>query len=565
MPHAVARAAAEVATAAPARIDIGDGFGWRRLTAGRTVLWLTGHLRVTSEAKLASAFDQAAGSEAAVLELLGDLHGHFALAAAAPDWAVAAVDRVRSTPLFLATPDDQRPVIAARAGDVAAELGLTEINSDGALALATAGYTIGADTLYAGLAQLLPGEMVLIAADGSITRRRYHRYQPWRIAADDEDTLRRRLGDMTLTIIERLAREAGGRTIAVPLSAGRDSRLIASALAHIGYRPVVCFAYGLKGNYEAVASERIADRLGFPWRFCPFSHRSQRALFASDLHRSYLDFADTCAAVPFVQDLPAVRGLAEAGFLPENAIIVNGATGDFISGHHIPDALTQPRTDLDAAGRRALILDSAINKHFRLWQSLATPDNDARIRARLDAEIAPMADALDDAEAAHGVYEALEFENRQCKYVINGQRIYEFLGFDWRLPLWDDDYLEFWQGVPLAAKAHQRLYREMLEERNWGGVWRGPSWRFPQTASPGWMRRVVRPLCKALHAPLGRDRWHDFERQYLQYWMEITCASAVVPYRRAATDRRGARHSVAWFTEAYLASKGLGYDGRPLG
>ncbi|MBK8906484.1 MAG: hypothetical protein IPM60_00830 [Rhodospirillales bacterium] len=564
MPHLAADTGADAA-ALPARMNIGDGFRWHRLTSGRTTLWLTGHIRGASEAKLAAALDAAGGTEAAVLELLGNLRGHFALAAAAPEWAVAAVDRVRSTPLFLATPQHQRPVIAAHAADLAAGLGLTEINEGAALAFAMSGYTIGADTLYSGVTQLLPGEMVVVAGDGSVTRRRYHRYQPWRIVADDEDRLRRRLGDVTLDMIGRLAREAGGRAIAVPLSAGRDSRLIASALAHIGYRSVVCFAYGVKGNYEAKASERIAERLGFPWRFCPFSHRSQRALFTSDLHRAYLRFADTCAAVPFVQDLPAVRDSAEAGFLPENAIIVNGATGDFISGHHIPEPLARPRTDLDAQGRRALILDAAINKHFRLWQSLATPENDRRIRARLDAEIAPMADALDDPEAAHGIYEALEFENRQCKYVINGQRIYEFLGFEWRLPLWDDEYLDFWQGVPLAAKAHQRLYREMLEERNWGGVWRGPSWRFPQTVSPGWMRRFVRPICKAAHAPVGRDRWRDFERRYLQYWMEITCASAAVPYRRAIRDGRGARHSVAWLTEAYLAGKGLAYDGTPRG
>ena len=48
--------------------------------------------------------------------------------------------------------------------------------------------------------------------------------------------------------------------------------------------------------------------------------------------------------------------------------------------------------------------------------------------------------------------------------MITGQRIYECLGHDWRLPLWDNDYLDFWETVPLRFKAGQRLYNEMLHE-----------------------------------------------------------------------------------------------------
>ena len=39
-----------------------------------------------------------------------------------------------------------------------------------------------------------------------------------------------------------------------------------------------------------------------------------------------------------------------------------------------------------------------------------------------------------DLEGAH-VYSG--FIDRQSKYVINGQRIYEYYGYEWRLPLWD--------------------------------------------------------------------------------------------------------------------------------
>jgi asparagine synthase (glutamine-hydrolysing) len=508
---------------------------------------------------VAAALAATSGDEARVSALLTDLHGHFAVVASAPGWAVAAVDRIRSTPLFLAE-TAAGPLLGARAPRLVAAARLARIDPAAALSFAMAGYTIGTDTLYAGLSQLAPGEAVLFRGEGAPLRRRYHRYAPWQVVPADRTRLRRQLAEATLAIIERLAAEAAGRTIAVPLSAGRDSRLIASALAHVGCRNVVCFAYGLAGNHEAVASERIAEKLGFPWRFFPYTHASQRALFASSLHRDFLAYADSCSAAPYIQDLAAIAGLRDAGFLPADALIVNGNTGDYLSGNHIAPALAEPRSDLDGVGRRRLIVASTLGKHFRLWDFLATAANDARIARRLEHEIEPIAAAIDDPETAHGVYEALEFENRQCKFVINGQRSYEFFGLDWRLPLWDDEYLAFWQAVPLERKANQALYRDMLVEANWGGVWQGDPWQFPQTVRPAWMGQWVRPLLRALHAPLGRRRWRRFERRYLQYWMETTAGSAVVPYWRVFTDRRGARNSVAWWTEAYLAGKGVAID-----
>ncbi|MCH7540910.1 MAG: asparagine synthase, partial [Proteobacteria bacterium] len=356
---------------------------------------------------------------------------------------------------------------------------------------------------------------------------------------------------------------AAGRTILVPLSAGLDSRLVVSGLAHLGHRNVKCFAYGLPGNYEAEASRRIAAHLGFDWRFVRFTLKQQRAYFASRLHRDYVSFADSCCSTPVWHDLPAVYSLCEQGYIPDDAIVVNGNSGDYISGLHIVPPLRRPRRDLDAEERQAVILNAVIEKHFRLWESLGTPENDGVIRALLAREMALNGLHTDDPDSAHGVYEFLEFQDRQSKYVIARQRVYEFLGLEWRLPLWDNDYLDFWQAVPLSAKAEQRLYRDILVDRNWGGIWDGPAWTFPRRVSPGWIR-LPRHLLKAVHAPFGQKRWHRFDRRYLSYWMDLMAGQALVPYSTVAADRRGARHFVSWHTEAYLRDKGLRFDGLPL-
>ena len=75
----------------------------------------------------------------------------------------------------------------------------------------------------------------------------------------------------------------------------------------------------------------------------------------------------------------------------------------------------------------------------------------------------------------------------------------------------------------------------------------------------------MRLLLKAAHAPLGPARWHAFERRFLAWPMDLACNYAVAPYANVARDRRGHRNAISWHVESYLAAKGLGLDGAPLG
>jgi asparagine synthase (glutamine-hydrolysing) len=145
--------------------------------------------------------------------------------------------------------------------------------------------------------------------------------------------------------------------------------------------------------------------------------------------------------------------------------------------------------------------------------------------------------------------------------VINGQRTYEYFGLEWRLPLWDRAYLDFWAKAPLAAKKRESLYRDVLVRDNWGGVWRELPVN-PQRVRPQWIR-PLRAAAKLAFLPLGRARWHRFERRAFQYWMSTTCAYAAWPWRRVAFDRRGHVGASSWHAAVYLAGKGVALDALP--
>ena len=540
-------------------IDIRAEYGWRKSEHGPVTVWFKGWLQGFDADALASRVAGETPSKEDVAALLAQAMGHFAIAASGPEWCFAAVDWVRSIPLAVAqiagrwTIDDQPERLRRKAG-----LGASDIDPDAALALGMAGYTVDTAALYRGIELPTPGEMIWIA-DGKAARHRYYTWRPWRVQEAPSAVLESELKDLTLHLIERLLQQLGGRTLLVPLSAGRDSRLIVSAAKHLGYKNVRCFTYGRAGNFEAKTSKAIAERLGYQWTFVPATIGKHRKFFASEDYARYLDFADSGCSLPFVQDMAPLLELKRSGFVPDDAVIVNGNSGDFISGNHVPESMLRPAADLSDDARWQRILDALLKKHFSLWQSLATPVNRARITDLLRASIARAGGALGAPETDHGLYEYAEFQDRQCRYVVTGQRIYEFLGHEWRLPLWDNDYLRFWERVPLREKAGQSLYARMLEKTNWGGVWQN----LPVN------RKTIRPLAliplrlaaKVAHAPLGAERWHRFERRYFQYWMDATCNAACVPYGQVMRDTRGARHHIAWLAELYLARHGVELDG----
>jgi asparagine synthase (glutamine-hydrolysing) len=543
-------------------IALTEEYAWCRYVDLTVTLWLKGWIHGTKGDDLLQWFVK--NNEILSAEKLGDYlsgkDGHFAIVASGNNWSVAAVDWVRSIPIAAAQVDHHW-VIDGQPNRLRqrAKFGTNEVNIDAAREIAMAGYTIDHKSLYRGLWVLAPGELFYFSDAVAPLRHKYHSYQPWRAEQSAKRVTEKELENCTLEIMDRTVASLDGRPLIIPLSAGNDSRLIASAAKHLGVKNVRCFAYGRAGNHEVKTSKAIAERLGYDWRFVPSTITKARQFFSSDAYTRYLDFADSCTSVPFVQDMMALQELKVAGFIPADAIIANGNSGDYISGAHISAELCHPRPDLSAAERKIRILNALYDKHFALWKCLRTEPNKQRILSELELSLNRGGAILGDADYDHGIYEYAEFQDRQCKYVVTGQRIYEFLGHEWRLPLWDNAYLRFWETVPLSDKNKQSLYLRMLKQANWGNVWQDipvnelnvrPLWVIP-----------LRWIAKAAHASLDRTKWHRFERQYFQYWMDVTCNSACVPYWRVAKDQRGSRQFVSWLTEQYLHQHGIALNG----
>ena len=541
----------------PTAIAVGGSLWSHRVQDGVSV-WASGEARHAIVPSLADGPDEDA-RHARIAGFLQQFNGVFSIVAAEGDWIFAAADTVRSTPVaWTSTPD------GPRFDHVAARL-LPLLDSAKAIpcpaaatAIAMSGYTIGPSALFPAIRQVPPGGYILFQRGALVAERAYHTFAPWRAGGVtyNAPSARKALAELILAIVDEMMAGIDDRMLLVPLSAGNDSRLIVSAARHLGYRNIRTFAYGRTGNFEAQTSSLIAERLGYEWAFVPTDTAFMRRHFNSSEFHAYLSYADTLHNLPFIQDMPQIAALKAQGYVPDDGVFANGNSGDFISGGHISARVTPTALEAaDDAARFEEVIDALVEKHFFLWRSLRTPSNLVRIKGQIRAFLAPLRDRSKGFETDYALYETSEFFDRQTKYVIAGQRIYEFLGHDWRLPLWDKRLLEFFDVIPFEGKQNQTLYASMLVEQNWGGVWADiPVNR--KTIKPNWLR-PIRTAAKLAHGFAGKAAWRDFERQYFQYWMENGGHSAIMPYRRAAMDRRGARNSIAWFAEFYLARHGL--------
>jgi len=549
-------AAKEASVRAKIKPLVSAQFGWRRLPAGSGTMWFRGYVHGRSPEVLAAGVANLTETTAAAW--LDGLDGHFSLIVVQPEWALAASDPVRSYPLIWAR-DGGAVVVTHDGPALEARLGLGPADVDPVMArvVALSGFTIGDATLYPAARQIGPGEYLWVGADGA-RQGRYHRWDPWLPEEATPEDLFEPLSALNRKLIEDLVAGAGGRPILLPLSAGLDSRFVAAGLMEAGYANVRCVAYGLAGNREAVTSRDVARRLGYDWTFVPHTQGTMRRIFRDPDYARYKAYSDSLTGMHFPQEYRMVTAMLADHGLDRDAIVVNGQAGDFIAGNHVPEALFEPGGDADE--RLDRIVGALLAKHYKHWASLQTRDRLAEADGLIRAEIKKLGGLPDDPAGDHGIYEYCEFQDRQSKYVLNGQRIYEYLGLDWRLPLWDRAYMDFWARAPLAAKKREALYRDVLCRDNWGGVWHGIPVN-PVRIRPGWMR-PVRLAAKALHAPFGRAKWRRFERRYLEYWMAATCSYAAWPYSQVVRDRRGHYSAFIWHAANYLEGKGLQWDGR---
>jgi len=464
------------------------------------------HGRLLRARDIAQRLDVIADPVAWVAEV-ATLNGSFAVVGLHGAEVRAAVDRLRSFPLFYAGAGGAIRIADRAKGLIASERPALDVQCR--LEFQFVGYVTGEATLVPELRQIRAGHALLHAAgQGEPRQVRYYAFRHRDFLEEGDDDLTSRLLGVHERVFRRLLDDVGERQIVIPLSGGYDSRLVGHSLRELGARNVLCYTYGLPGNWESEISRELARHLGFEWVMVPYSTELWRAVAASPAFERYFLEAGNFASLAHIQDWPAVQALLTQKKIAQDAVFVPGHSGDFLAGSHVPRHFAnRPRVS------REELLQAMFDVHYSLWDWPRDSAADMRraFAERIERVVGTIADGT--AEQAADTFECWDCEERQAKFIVNSVRTYESFGFEWRLPLFDAELMDFWSHIALDGRLRRRLYFEFVRRHQRLPVIEPNTDRGPLLATAVRMLDAggLRPFATRTRRRLKKSAWR---RQY---------------------------------------------------
>lgn len=388
------------------------------------------------------------------------INGCFAIVIQRNKTLIIYVDRLRSIPLFYCL---QNGIfyLSDNAYWIKDKANLKKPNNILKNEFLLTGYVTGRDTLFSEIKQVRSGEYIIIKEkDGKIdiNTKKYFYFLHKDFFNERKEELFNKLDNLSEKIITRLIKSVNGNTIVIPLSGGYDSRYIASMLKKLHYEKVICFSYGKKNNFEASVSKKVADKLGYRWYFVEYNTKKWLQCLNSKEIKKYWKYGGNLCSLAHYQDWPAVGELIKEKLIPKNSVFVPGHSGDMLGGSHIPDSLDFSKLNYKFED----IAKYLFHKHY-LLSKLPKDVKMNTFLGRIKEELKEF--DISDVESYINLSDYWNFQNRQSKYIVNSVLVYEFYGYEWRIPLWDYEFMDFWLRVPLDYRINKVLYDEYLFKR----------------------------------------------------------------------------------------------------
>jgi hypothetical protein len=381
------------------------------------------------------------------LEAAADsLNGCFAAAIFSSDGAVFITDRDGSIPLYSARRGPEL-VISNDPWRVVDELDTTpELDEIAVIDMIRLGYVAGQRTLARG---------VTIMPPATVWRVRRHQISPsrfWRLrvvpqnAPSDEsrNELARALRGGAVSMAQYI--RDTGRTAAMALSGGLDTRLLTALLVRERTPNLRAYSYGARGDEELETGKRIAEILGVP-------HDSIE-LEPDYLTDSFIE--ESVRRVGFTTRFTCGVGVRHYERTDVDLFLTGhgGCFSDFSYG-----VLTAPVHTRGQARNYLYWRHYQVDARDEVPRRIFDLDYDAAKFESIDESL----ERFDPSADAIGELYRWGLENRQRKLILMEHRLFETRG-RWLLPIHDHRVTAYFMSAPRNMLLGQRAYKEVAHE-----------------------------------------------------------------------------------------------------
>ncbi len=421
------------------------GFKWKN----RDGIWFKGYIFDENQIKSEDTIFSELGKIQTKEDLkiwLADANGCFSLVISKENVTYFAVDHIRTFPIFytidngnLVVTDD--PVMVFKS--------TKKINALAALELEATAYVTGNRTLFDGVYQVQAGELIEYR-DNKKDCSFYSDFIVETINNSKFDILQQSLEIELNETFERLVNSLNGRQAVVPLSGGYDSRLIVTMLKKFEYNNVITFTYGRKGNFELANSRKSAEKLGYPWIFIEYDEDIIDGFIDEQIFKEYVHFAGKGSSMFFMQDYFAVKYLHENKLIEKDSVFIPGHSGDLLAGSHLR------KTMKEGIGNK--------NLGKQIYQKTYFQNNHKNNKKQFLNLINNFIEKVPENTFVYNVFENWAYKERQAKFIVNSANVFDYFGYEYRLPFWDIKLIEFFKSVPFKYKINKILYDKTVIE-----------------------------------------------------------------------------------------------------
>jgi asparagine synthase (glutamine-hydrolysing) len=358
----------------------------------------------------------------------------------------AATDRSRNWPLFY-TKHEGEFILSDDCNQLAEIRKENQFDPVSYNCFLASGYTINDRTLIKDIFQVEAGSIVILESD--VKSRFYQNPELDKSVDKDLQTATDELSQLLDSTFRRYFTALKDKFIAIPLSGGYDSRLVALMASKYHPEKVLCYTYGRKDNHEVELAMESAKRLRIKWINILYDSDLIKDFIHDDFFEKYYPWVSDLTGMFFMQEYFAVRYLKQNRLIPDNTVFISGYSGDFIAGSYLTPEM-----------KRKMDINELPEIVFREYYRIVSLDK----RKKSDVCELIRERVPDVKHDAWRFIESWDMKERHAKFIINSAKVFTFFGYEYVFPLWDNKLVDYMLPLPFSLRMDRKLYEHTLRD-----------------------------------------------------------------------------------------------------